>query len=74
MRAQKVTMRDDYDGNNAADDDNVAAKVGSLQVSSDDEQQPQHPHGDPPPGHECLCTMEDITKEDGNYGELAPVS
>ena len=26
-------------------------------------------HGKPPPDHECMCTMEDITEEDGNYCE-----
>ena len=26
-------------------------------------------HGEPTEGMCCLCTMEDITKEDGNYGE-----
>ena len=26
-------------------------------------------HGEPPEGHCCLCTMEDITKEDNNYGK-----
>ena len=25
-------------------------------------------HGEPPEGLMCLVTMEDITKEDGNYG------
>lgn len=27
-------------------------------------------HGKPKNGMCCLCTMEDITEEDGNYGEL----
>lgn len=27
-------------------------------------------HGEPPEGHCCLATMEDITKEDGNYVEF----
>lgn len=27
------------------------------------------PHGKPPPGLECMCTMEDITEEEGNYCE-----
>jgi hypothetical protein len=26
-------------------------------------------HGEPTEGMCCLCNMEDITKEDGNYGE-----
>ena len=26
-------------------------------------------HGEPYDGMMCLCTMEDITLEDGNYGE-----
>ena len=31
-------------------------------------------HGEPPEGHCCLCTMEDITKEDGNYGAFAQLT
>jgi hypothetical protein len=27
-------------------------------------------HGKPTDGMCCLCTMEDITEEDGNYGKL----
>lgn len=30
---------------------------------------PTTQHGEPPPGLACLCTMEDITTEDGNYVE-----
>jgi len=31
--------------------------------------EPTTVHGEPPEGHCCLATMEDITKEDKNYGK-----
>lgn len=36
--------------------------------STKDEEEDQHVHGKPYDGMCCLCTMEDITLEDGNYG------
>ena len=30
-----------------------------------------HEHGKPVDGMMCLCTMEDITEEDSNYGALS---
>lgn len=29
-----------------------------------------HSHGKPEDGLECLCTMEDITEDEGNYVEF----
>ncbi len=36
---------------------------------NDDDNGEHYQHGKPYEGMCCLCTMEDITEEDGNYGE-----
>ena len=35
-----------------------------------EEGEDQYQHGKPYEGMCCACTMEDITEEDGNYGEI----
>lgn len=43
----------------------IQARNGASEVEDEPE------HGTPNEGAMCLCTMEDITEEDGNYGAFS---